>query len=87
MTIYQLPSRDEEINLMNNEIVNLNILRDVCLPNLKILNILNNDINDYSVLRLIYFVAPNAVSSEMNRLIALITTIISASNLCSKIKN
>lgn len=39
------------------------------------------------VLRLIYFVAPNAVSSEMNRLIALITTIISASNLCSKIKN
>ena len=39
------------------------------------------------VLRLIYFVAPNAVSSEMNRLIALITTIISASNLCSRIKN
>ena len=45
----------EEINLMNNEIVNLNILRDVSLPNLKILNFLNNDINDYSVLRLIYF--------------------------------
>lgn len=39
------------------------------------------------ILRLIYFVAPNAVSSEMNKLIALITTIISASNLCSKIKN
>lgn len=39
------------------------------------------------ILRLIYFVAPNAVSSEMNRLIALITTIISASNLCSRIKN
>ena len=40
---------------MNNEIVNLNILRDVSLPNLKILNLLNNDINDYSVFRLIYF--------------------------------
>ena len=45
----------EDINLMDNEIVNINILRDVSLPNLKILNILNNDINDYSVLRLIFF--------------------------------
>ena len=45
----------EKINLMNNEIVNLNVLRDVTLPKLKILNLLNNDVNDYSVLRLIYF--------------------------------
>ena len=45
----------EVINLMNNEIVNLNILREVSLPNLKMLNLLNNDINDFSVLRLIYF--------------------------------
>ena len=45
----------EEINLMNNEIVNLNVLRDVTLPKLNILNLLNNDVNDYSVLRLIYF--------------------------------
>lgn len=39
------------------------------------------------ILRLIYFVAPNAVSSEMNKLIALITTVISASNLCSRKQN
>ena len=45
----------EIINLMNNEIVNLNVLREVSLPNLKMLNLLNNDINDFSVLRLIYF--------------------------------
>ena len=45
----------EIINLMNNEIVNLNVLREVSLPNLKMINLLNNDINDFSVLRLIYF--------------------------------
>ena len=43
-----------EINLMNNEIVNINSLRNINLPRLKILNILNNDITDYSVLQLIF---------------------------------
>ena len=40
---------------MNNEIVNINILRNITLPRLKVFNILNNDITDYSVLRLIFF--------------------------------
>ena len=39
---------------MNNEIVNINSLRNINLPRLKILNILNNDITDYSVLQLIF---------------------------------
>lgn len=39
------------------------------------------------ILRLIYFVSPNAVTPDMAKLIALITTIISASNLCSRKQN
>ena len=40
---------------MNNEIVNLNKLRNISLPRLKSLNLLNNDITDYSVFRLLFF--------------------------------
>ena len=40
---------------MNNEIVNINFLSNVSLPRLQILNLLNNDITDYSVFKLIYF--------------------------------
>lgn len=44
-----------EINLMNNEIINLNVLRKVCLPHLIMLNLLNNNVTDFSVLQLLYF--------------------------------
>ena len=40
---------------MDNEITNISILRDARLPNLKILNLLYNDISDFTVLQLFTF--------------------------------